>query len=86
MLVKLDHLPRDRGKNKKCLKPPPSLVEKKNNCQILIPETSTEAAIRQKLPSAEAQRGALAAGEPLLENGPVKRWAIPCTSRCETSN
>ena len=24
MLVKLDHFPRDRGENKKCLKPPPS--------------------------------------------------------------
>ena len=26
MLVKLDHFPRDRGENKKCLKPPPSFL------------------------------------------------------------
>ena len=26
MLVKLDHFPRDRGKNKKCLKPPPRIL------------------------------------------------------------
>ncbi len=25
MFVKLDHFPRDRGENKKCLKPPPSI-------------------------------------------------------------
>ncbi len=29
MLVKLDHLPKDRGKNKTCLKPP----RRKNNLQ-----------------------------------------------------
>ena len=50
MLVKLDHFPRDRDENKKCLKPPPSQQFIFGNSKQIIPggETGVPGSIRSR--------------------------------------